>query len=73
MADRCRRAYLASVRSLRDWRRYNLPVIVQNADQVNIAGDGARQTNVQKKAKRRKNPKQRERPVSRAISLVSRE
>jgi hypothetical protein len=52
LADRFRRAYLASVRALRDWRRY--PVIVQNAGQVNIAGDGGQQVNVQKSKRRAK-------------------
>ncbi len=50
LADRFRRAYLATVRGLRDWRRY--PVIVQNAEQVNIAADGGQQVNV--KGKKRK-------------------
>lgn len=70
MADRCRRAFHSSVRSLRDWRRYSVPVIVQNAEQVNIAGEGAKQTNVQKKAKRNKKPKQRERAPRPAIRLA---
>jgi hypothetical protein len=47
LADRFRRAYHASIRALRDWRRY--PVIVQNAGQVNIAADGGQQVNLQKK------------------------
>jgi hypothetical protein len=52
LADRFRRAYHASVRALRDWRRY--PVIVQNAGQVNIASDGGQQVNVQKSKRRAK-------------------
>jgi hypothetical protein len=51
LADRFRRAYQASIRGLRDWRRY--PVIVQNAGQVNIAADGGQQVNVQKRGKKR--------------------
>ena len=50
-----RRAYHASIRALRDWRRY--PVIVQNAGQVNIAADGGQQVNVQAERKRKKTPK----------------
>ena len=53
LADRFRRAYHASIRALRDWRRY--PVIVQNAEQVNIAADGGQQVNV-KQGKKRKRP-----------------
>ena len=55
LADRFRRAYHASVRALRDWRRY--PVIVQNAGQVNIASDGGQQVNVQKSKRRAKTGK----------------
>lgn len=55
LADRFRRAYHASIRALRDWRRY--PVIVQNAGQVNIAADGGQQVNVQAERKRKKTPK----------------
>ena len=52
LADRFRRAYHASIRALRDWRRY--PVIVQNAGQVNIAADGGQQVNVQKSQRKEK-------------------
>jgi hypothetical protein len=52
MADRCRRAYQASVRALRDWRRYNVPVTINNPQQVNIAAEGGQQVNVQNKSKR---------------------
>jgi len=71
LADRFRRAYQASVRALRDWRRYSVPVIVQNAEQVNIAAQGASQTNVQKKTKRGENSKQRERATRPAIRLAT--
>ncbi len=57
LADRFRRAYHASIRALRDWRRY--PVIVQNARQVNIAADGGQQVNLQKKTKRRAKSKKK--------------
>src|SRR6185295_2334413 len=40
LADRWRRSFHASSRALRDWRRYSSPVIVQNAEQINIASDG---------------------------------
>lgn len=52
LADRFRRAYHASIRALRDWRRY--PVIVQKAGQVNIAADGGQQVNLQKKKQSKK-------------------
>jgi hypothetical protein len=52
MADRCRRAYHASVRALRDWRRYSVPVTINNPQQVNIAADGGQQVNVQNKTKK---------------------
>ena len=51
LADRFRRAYHASIRALRDWRRY--PVVIQNAEQVNIAAEGGQQVNVQNKRKRK--------------------
>jgi hypothetical protein len=43
MIDRFNRMFLRTLRSLRDLRRYNNPVIVQNAGQVNV---GAQQINV---------------------------
>jgi hypothetical protein len=52
-ADRWGRRFQASCRQLRDWRRWSGPVIVQNAEQVNIAGDSSQQLNVQKKGKKR--------------------
>ena len=55
LADRFRRAYQAAVRGLRDWRRY--PVIVQNAEQVNIATDGGQQVNLQKNRQSKKRGK----------------
>jgi hypothetical protein len=51
MADRCRRAYHASVRALRDWRRYSVPVTINNPQQVNIAADGGQQVNALKSEK----------------------
>jgi hypothetical protein len=47
MADRWRRAYQATLRQMRDWRRYNVPVTINNPQQVNIAADGGQQVNVQ--------------------------
>jgi len=38
MIDRFNRMFLRTLRSLRDLRRYNAPVIVQNAGQVNVGG-----------------------------------
>ena len=52
MADRFRRQYLSSVRALRDYRRWNTPVIINNDGQVNIAADGGQQVNVQNKKKK---------------------
>jgi hypothetical protein len=43
MLDRFNRMFLRTLRALRDLRRYNAPVIVQNAAQVNV---GAQQVNV---------------------------
>lgn len=48
MADRWRRAYQATVRQMRDWRRYNAPVTINNPRQVNIAADGGKQINAVK-------------------------
>jgi hypothetical protein len=47
-ADRWGRRFQASCRQLRDWRRWSGPVIVQNAEQINIASEGGQQVNVQK-------------------------
>jgi hypothetical protein len=58
MADRCRRAYHASIRALRDWRRYNVPVTINNPQQVNIAADDGQQVNMQNKSKKRVKAKQ---------------
>jgi hypothetical protein len=55
LADRFRRAYHASIRALRDWRRY--PVVIQNAEQVNIAADGGQQVNVKQGKKRKSSNK----------------
>jgi hypothetical protein len=65
LADRFRRAYLASVRALRDWRRY--PVIVQNAGQVNIAAEGGQQVNVQTKKGGKKKPRRTRQKSKRTI------
>jgi hypothetical protein len=40
MADRWNRIYMRTLRNLRDLRRYS-PVMINNAQQVNIAADGA--------------------------------
>jgi hypothetical protein len=53
MADRWRRAYQATLRQMRDWRRYNAPVTINNPRQVNIAAEGGQQVNLQK-SKRKK-------------------
>jgi len=49
MADRYNRLFLRTLRQLRDLRRYNLPVMINNPQQVNIAAEGGQQVNVQKK------------------------
>ena len=46
MADRWNRIYMRTLRNLRDLRRYSPQVIVNNAEQVNIATDGGQQVNV---------------------------
>lgn len=45
MADRWNRAYMRTLRQLRDLRRYS-PVTINNAGQVNIAADSGQQVNV---------------------------
>jgi hypothetical protein len=47
MADRWNRIYMRTLRNLRDLRRYS--VIINNPQQVNIAGDGGSQTNLARK------------------------
>ncbi len=59
MADRYNRLFLRTLRQLRDLRRYNLPVTINNPQQVNIAADGGQQVNVQKN-KQRKKPARKE-------------
>jgi hypothetical protein len=54
MADRWRRAYQATLRQMRDWRRYNAPVTINNPQQVNIAAEGGQQVNLQKNKKSKK-------------------
>jgi hypothetical protein len=54
MADRFNRMFLRVLRQMRDLRRYSSPVVIQNAEQVNVAADGGQQVNVQKKQKRKK-------------------
>jgi hypothetical protein len=49
-----------------------VPVIVQNAQQVNVATEGSQQTNVHKPSKRHKKVKQSRKPLRPAISLASR-
>jgi hypothetical protein len=66
MADRFRREYQAQLRQMRDWRRYNMPVTINNPQQVNIAAEGGQQVNVQKKVTRKK--KQVRRPALRVAS-----
>jgi hypothetical protein len=46
MADRWNRIYMRTLRNLRDLRRYQVPVTINNPQQVNIAGDGGKQVNV---------------------------
>jgi hypothetical protein len=56
MADRYNRLFLRTLRQLRDLRRYSVPIMINNPEQVNIAADGGQQVNVQKKerSKRRR-------------------
>jgi hypothetical protein len=52
MADRWRRAYQATLRQMRDWRRYSVPLTINNPQQVNIAAEGGQQINLQESAKK---------------------
>jgi hypothetical protein len=45
MADRFNRIFLRTLRQLRDLRRYS-PVVINNAEQVNVATNGGQQINV---------------------------
>src|SRR5215213_4172837 len=47
MADRFNRMFLRTLRQMRDLRRYQMPVTINNPKQVNIAADGGQQVNVQ--------------------------
>ncbi len=47
MVDRWNRIYMRTLRQLRDLRRYS-PVTINNPSQVNIAGEGGQQVNVNK-------------------------
>jgi hypothetical protein len=57
MVDRYNRLFLRTLRQLRDLRRYNVPVIINNAEQVNLATDGGQQVNVQQKKRGKKSAK----------------
>jgi hypothetical protein len=46
MADRYSKAFQRNLRSMRDLRRYQMPVTINNPQQVNIAADGGQQMNV---------------------------
>ena len=49
MADRWNRIYMRTLRNLRDLRRFQVPVTINNPHQVNIAADGGQQVNVSDK------------------------
>ena len=55
---------LRTLRQMRDLRRYNVPVTINNPKQVNIAAEGGQQVNVQgdAKAKGRKRKKASNKP-----------
>ena len=57
MADRCHRLYMRTLRQMRDLRRYQMPVTINNPKQVNIAADGGQQVNVQAKRGVNKKPR----------------
>jgi hypothetical protein len=59
MADRFNRLFLRTLRQLRDLRRYNLPVTINNPQQVNIAAEGGQQVNMQRN-KQGKKPAKKE-------------
>lgn len=46
LGDKFRRCFQSQLRQMRDWRRYGSPVIINNPEQVNIAGEGGQQVNV---------------------------
>jgi hypothetical protein len=51
MADKFNRLFMRTLRQMRDLRRYSVPVIINNPEQVNVATDGGQQVNVQKKGR----------------------
>ncbi len=53
MADKFNRLFLRTLRQLRDLRRYAVPILINNPEQVNIAAEGGQQVNVQKKGKKK--------------------
>jgi hypothetical protein len=46
MMDRFNKLFLRTLRQLRDLRRYSIPVMINNAQQVNIATDNSQQMNL---------------------------
>jgi hypothetical protein len=54
MADRYNRLFLRTLRQLRDLRRYSVPILINNPEQVNIAAEGGQQVNVQENKRNRK-------------------
>lgn len=57
MADRFNRMFLRTLRQMRDLRRYQMPVTINNPQQVNIAAEGGQQVNVQANNDRKKKPR----------------
>jgi hypothetical protein len=49
LADGYNRQFLRVLRQMRDLRRYQVPVTINNPQQVNIAANGGQQVNVKEK------------------------
>jgi len=62
MADRFNRMFLRTLRQMRDLRRYQVPVTINNPQQVNIAAEGGQQINVQCKGRGSRTGSRKKRP-----------
>jgi hypothetical protein len=73
MADRFNRLFLRTLRQLRDLRRYNLPVIINNAEQVNLATEGGQQVYVNNKRRAKKKSNRRKRDIEGATKAKTKQ
>lgn len=65
--------FLRTLRQMRDLRRYQVPVTINNPKQVNIAADGGQQVNVQSKGRGSEKGTRKKHPSRKALAETSSE